>query len=149
MSEVKKKQANQYNVEPKFDLDGNPILMSAWAQRRAAGYVKPKDRPPGAELPPMITTQNREESAFVRREAQKYTDEALRMLHHIAQHGKNETARVAACNALLDRGYGRTGKSTETKPMQATRIEVSFNGTHAPMITGYTATEIEASDDGV
>ena len=39
--------------------------------------------------------------------ARQYTETALKTLHHIAEKGKQESARVAAATALLDRGWGR------------------------------------------
>lgn len=39
--------------------------------------------------------------------AQKYTVECLQTLGTIMREGKNETARIAAANALLDRGHGK------------------------------------------
>jgi hypothetical protein len=39
--------------------------------------------------------------------ARQYTPTALKTLHHIAERGKQESARVAASTALLDRAWGR------------------------------------------
>jgi hypothetical protein len=39
--------------------------------------------------------------------ARQHTDVALRTLVEIAEHGENESARVTAANALLDRGWGK------------------------------------------
>lgn len=39
--------------------------------------------------------------------ARTHTETALNALVAIAQSGESEAARVAAANALLDRGYGR------------------------------------------
>jgi hypothetical protein len=39
--------------------------------------------------------------------ARQYTETALKTLHHIATKGKQESARVAASSALLDRAWGR------------------------------------------
>lgn len=39
--------------------------------------------------------------------ARKHCPGALKELAKIATKGKSEQARVAACNALLDRGYGK------------------------------------------
>ena len=46
----------------------------------------------------------------IRELAREHTPTALRTLVEICEHGQNESARVAASNALLDRGWG--------KPMQ-------------------------------
>lgn len=43
----------------------------------------------------------------LREAAQAYCTEALEELARLAKHAKSETARVAACRELLDRGYGR------------------------------------------
>ena len=43
----------------------------------------------------------------VRSLARSWTDQALQTLAGIAREGKNESARVAAAIALLDRGWGR------------------------------------------
>jgi hypothetical protein len=39
--------------------------------------------------------------------ARQHTDAALRTLIEIAANGENESARVAAANAILDRGWGK------------------------------------------
>jgi hypothetical protein len=49
----------------------------------------------------------REAGATIAELARQYTDTALDALAHIAAHGESEAARVAASNALLDRGYGK------------------------------------------
>ena len=43
----------------------------------------------------------------LRAAAQKYTDDALKVLHQIAMRGESDSARVAAASALLDRGWGK------------------------------------------
>lgn len=45
--------------------------------------------------------------------AKKYANDALKALLHVATKGKNESARVAAATALLDRGYGRPRQALE------------------------------------
>lgn len=45
--------------------------------------------------------------------AKKYAADALKALHHVATKGLNESARVGAATALLDRGYGRPRQSLE------------------------------------
>jgi hypothetical protein len=39
--------------------------------------------------------------------ARQHTDLALQTLVEIATHGENESARVTAANAILDRGWGK------------------------------------------
>src|SRR5579864_3893935 len=46
----------------------------------------------------------------VRELARQYTETALKTLVHIAEHGKQESARVAASQALLDRGWGKASQ---------------------------------------
>jgi hypothetical protein len=41
----------------------------------------------------------------IRELARQHTPMALRTLVEIAEHGQNESARVTAANALLDRGW--------------------------------------------
>lgn len=45
--------------------------------------------------------------------ARQHTDVALTALVQVATKGESETARVAAANAILDRGYGRPTQSHE------------------------------------
>lgn len=47
----------------------------------------------------------------VRALARRYTASAIATLLEIATRGSSESARVAAANALLDRGWGRTGSA--------------------------------------
>ncbi|OHV16375.1 hypothetical protein BK022_12595 [Methylorubrum extorquens] len=46
-------------------------------------------------------------SARVRDAAREHTEAALAVLVQIATAGESEAARVAAANAILDRGYGK------------------------------------------
>ena len=63
-------------------------------------------------------------TAEVRDAAQKYTKQALKTLSEIAKNGKNESARVAAACAILDRGHGRPtqpiGGDADGPPLAAT-----------------------------
>jgi Family of unknown function (DUF5681) len=43
----------------------------------------------------------------IRELARAHTMTALQALVEIAEHGENESARVAAANAILDRGWGK------------------------------------------
>jgi hypothetical protein len=43
----------------------------------------------------------------IRELAREHTEMALRTLAEIAERGENESARVAAANGLLDRGWGK------------------------------------------
>ena len=69
-------------------------------------------------------------SAKVRDLAREYTEQALQVLVQIATEGESEAARVAAANAILDRGYG--------KPSQP----IDGDGEGGPIPTGMTVTFI-------
>jgi hypothetical protein len=45
--------------------------------------------------------------------AREHTDVALAALVQVARDGESESARVAAANALLDRGYGKASQLVE------------------------------------
>ncbi len=47
-------------------------------------------------------------TAEVRVLAQEYGPDALQELHRLSQEGASEAARVSACNAILERAYGRS-----------------------------------------
>src|SRR5690554_961968 len=47
------------------------------------------------------------EIGYVRELARQHTDVAIQTLIEMAKHGKPDRTRVAAAEALLDRGYGR------------------------------------------
>lgn len=49
----------------------------------------------------------------VRDLAREQTDGAIRALVHVMEAGKSESARVAAAQALLDRGWGRPTQALE------------------------------------
>ena len=51
--------------------------------------------------------------------AKKYTNEAIKTLARICEHGKTESAQVAAAEALLNRGWG--------KPMQTIEANVTHH----------------------
>lgn len=46
-------------------------------------------------------------TADIREAAQEYTELALRVLVEVASEGDSAAARVAAANAILDRGHGK------------------------------------------
>lgn len=48
--------------------------------------------------------------------ARELAPDALQVLAHIMRSGKTETARLAAANALLDRGYGRPFQAEAPPP---------------------------------
>jgi hypothetical protein len=50
-------------------------------------------------------------TAEVRTLAQKYGPDALKELHRLSKEAGSEAARVSACNAILERAYGRSPTS--------------------------------------
>jgi len=56
--------------------------------------------------------------------ARAHTAEAINTLVEICQKGSSEAARVAAANALLDRGYGRPPQAIEHEVRQTTVARV-------------------------
>lgn len=59
--------------------------------------------------------------------AQVYTTEALSTLADIMRNGKQEPARVAAANCLLDRGYGKPIQSIDATHRIETVEELSLD----------------------
>ncbi len=55
--------------------------------------------------------------------ARTYTQDALKTLSQIAQHGESETARVQASVALLDRGWGKPKAQIEAEMNNEVKIE--------------------------
>jgi hypothetical protein len=49
-----------------------------------------------------------------RQAAREFTDDALNALVEICKSGQTDSARVAAANCLLDRGYGKPMQQLET-----------------------------------
>lgn len=49
----------------------------------------------------------------IRSLARSYTEMAIQSLAGIAQNGESESARVAAINALLDRGWGKPAQPVD------------------------------------
>ena len=47
--------------------------------------------------------------------ARAYTSAALETLYHVALNSENDSARVSAACALLDRGHGKPKQQTELK----------------------------------
>jgi len=65
-------------------------------------------RPQGAKARATI-----EQKATLEELARAHTDTALGVLVQVAQSSESDSARVAAANAILDRGYGKPRQSTE------------------------------------
>jgi hypothetical protein len=72
---------------------------------RATG--KPKGRPKGAL---------NKATAQIKELAQEYAPAALAELARLAREAESEQARVAACNAILDRGYGKPSQAIDAGP---------------------------------
>lgn len=68
--------------------------------------------------------------------AKAYAPEALETLADVMKNGQSESARVAAANSILDRGYG--------KPIQAT-VELDPKDELLPF-SGFEITRAEKSD---
>ena len=60
--------------------------------------------------------------ADIRDLARQHTRAALETLVEICRYGKNESARVAAANSLLDRGWGRPPVSLELREPEPQHI---------------------------
>jgi len=64
--------------------------------------------------------------------AREYTNDALDTLVDVMQSSQSDSARIAAATAILDRGYGRTTKTTSLKvnaPFVPTKIQlIAYTG---------------------
>ena len=64
--------------------------------------------------------------------AREYTNDALDTLVEVMQSSQSDSARIAAANAILDRGYGRPTKTTSFEvnaPLMPTKIRlVAYTG---------------------
>jgi hypothetical protein len=98
--------------------------MARGGRRKGAGR-KPgaKDKRPRGSPVIIAPAQERRE---LREAARVFTDDALEALVKICRGGQSESARVAAANALLDRGYGRPVQTIDstvrTQPGELTGI---------------------------
>ena len=50
-------------------------------------------------------------TAEIRALAREHGPDVIKELAHLAKEAQSEQARISACNALLDRGYGRSQAS--------------------------------------
>lgn len=76
--------------------------------------MKTGGRRTGAGRPKGVQNKTTKEArATIGELARHHADEAIMTLVHVATNGQSESARVAAANALLDRGYGRPSQSME------------------------------------
>lgn len=86
-------------------MAGQDITSTAKVAKRASNPArgsKPGERRGGREK-----NQPNNVNKTLRELARQYTPEALATLAQIMTTGESEAARVAAANALLDRGYGK------------------------------------------
>jgi hypothetical protein len=97
----------------KYDMTKTP---STGIPGRPPG-MKKRGRPKSSRLYPNVDN--------VRIAAQAYTDLALTTLANICK-GTNDSARVRAAEALLDRGYGKTPLQTPELKQDATQIKIVF-----------------------
>lgn len=97
--------------------------MAKGGKREGAG------RPPGAV---------NKTTADIRALAQSFGADVIARLAHLALNAEAETAQIAACKELLDRGYGRAVQSLQNldgdgNPTDAPmRVVVEFLGDAAP-----------------
>ena len=68
----------------------------------SGGYRAGAGRPPGSP-----NKSTKEHNKCISELARAYTREALDTLVDVARTGKSDASRVAAANALLDRGFGK------------------------------------------
>lgn len=82
---------------------------------------------PGAGRPKGSRSEvTKEQQATISDLARSYTEMAIRALAEVAETG-SDSARVAAANSLLDRGYGKPVQSTEHSGPGGGEIPVGIN----------------------
>ena len=97
--------------------------MASGGKREGAG------RPPGAV---------NKTTADIKALAQSFGADVVARLAHLAMKAESETAQIAACKELLDRGYGRAVQQNQNldrdgNPTDAPmRVVVEFLGDAAP-----------------
>ena len=74
--------------------------------------------------------------------AREHTETAINALVHIAESGKQESARVAAASALLDRGWG---KPTQPLSGDDAMPPIGVSGTAVAALTPEERTQLVAS----
>jgi hypothetical protein len=86
--------------------------MARGGKREGAGRKKgSRDVRPRSSPVIIAAAQEKRE---LREAAREFTDDALKTLAEICKEGQSESARVAAANCLLDRGYGKPTQQVET-----------------------------------
>jgi hypothetical protein len=71
------------------------------------------------------------EHGEIRELARRHTDTAIATLVEVCHAGKNESARVAAATALLDRGYGKPAVPVAAADLPET-VTINFGTTLRP-----------------
>lgn len=75
---------------------------------KRGGARKGAGRPTGRQ-----NTATRSQGASLGELARKHTADALKVLVEVAKKSESDSARVAAANAILDRGYGKARQAVE------------------------------------
>lgn len=78
------------------------------AQTKRGGRREGAGRPTGRQ-----NTATRSQGASLSELARKHTAAALNVLVEVAKKSESDSARVAAANAILDRGYGKPRQAHE------------------------------------
>ena len=118
--------------------------MKRGAKGPNSGSFKPGQSGNPGGLPKNVTE--------IRAIARQYTETAIKTLVKVARHGKSESARVAAAEAILDRGYGRPTQPIEGKLdfgkafLQALQL---MNGTVGQGVDGEPEQSADLRDGGV
>jgi hypothetical protein len=86
--------------------------MARGGKREGAGRKKGSLDTRPRSSPVLIASV--EEKRELRHAAREFTDDALNTLAEVCKGGQSESARVAAANCLLDRGYGKPVQQVET-----------------------------------
>lgn len=93
---------------------GRAVVMDTRGRRRELTMSRDKStghggQREGAGRPAGVPNKaTKEQGARLSELAKSYTDVAFDTLLDVAMNGSSDTARVAAANAILDRGYGKT-----------------------------------------
>ena len=62
----------------------------------------------------------------VQQESKRFTFLALRNLAKLAQYAESEAARVAACQALLDRAWGKPSQAVDIESKSQALVAIKF-----------------------
>ena len=87
------------------------------------GYRKGAGRPLGSS-----NKCTGEQSQRLSELAKIYTQEALETLVDVAKNGRTDAARVSAAIALLDRAYGKPGRSEKQEIMKLPPVVIELVG---------------------